>query len=309
MTMELQQILDNMRQARRNDFQQVVGVSDEQMNDQTDFTLETMMTGKRGEAPAGEGAGVGFIFLRYPDHLEEHAVQIEGFLRNRFQMEQSEAQLLLRAAQRTRGDLIAATVGLSDDDLDVEPVTPAGEWPLRQILAHVILGEFYYTHIAKQSLSLFRAGEPYTDPERPADLLTERPGATLADLIEELDSMRAETISLLENVTDEELRAPCRWAGIDIDLRFLILRYSMHDREHTAHLRKWRQQVGRPQTEAESLLGATWQLNGDFEGAFIGATDGILDQGTGDGEWTTRQVLAHITRAENYYTNLIDTAI
>ncbi len=297
-----------MRQARRADFEKVGVVTETQMGQLTDFTYETMMTGKPGEAPAGEGADVRFIFLRYPDHLEEHAVQIEGFLRNRFEVEQSSAQLLLRANDKARGDLFAAMVGLNDDDLDVEPVEPAGEWPLRQILDHIIYAEEAYTRRAGISLEYFRAGEPFVEPT-PYTSDADRSSASLVEFIDELDAARAKTLAILTGVSDEELRAPCSWAGIEIDLRFLLLRYAMHDREHTAHLRKWRQQVGRPPTEADRLLGLTWQLNGDFEGSFIGADDTILDQDTGDGEWTVRQVMAHITRAEHYYTRLIESSI
>jgi len=91
---EIRTILAEMRKKRRTHDAELMHITEEQMNVVTAFTFETMMTGGDGRTT---GAGVGWMFLRRPDHLEEHALQIEGILRNRLGLQRTQAHLIWAA--------------------------------------------------------------------------------------------------------------------------------------------------------------------------------------------------------------------
>lgn len=305
---ELRTILAEMRAARWTHCVALADVTTAQMALPVNFAMETMLTGRaKPDLTDDEKADVRWMFLRFSDHLEEHALQAEDLLRNHLNVRRSEAQMLLAAMQRARGDLWASLVGLGNDDLDVEPVDPPGEWPLRRILVHLIAVEQTYRARAVLALQSLRAGEPLSGTVPVGSL--ERSNASLAELITELDAEREQTLVALLDVTDAELKAPALWAGIPIDLRFQYLRYAQHEREHTAHIRKWRQQTDRPETEAHRLLGLAWQQQGYLEGVLIGAPDEALEQTASPDEWTLRRMLADIPGGERYYRRLADEAL
>lgn len=294
---EIRSILAEMRRKRRADDAMLSCVTAEQMNVAVAFTLETMMTGGDGKTT---GAVVRSMFLRRPDHLEEHAIQIEGILRNRFDVRRTQSQLIWAANQAARGNLHAALVGLVDDDLDDTRRQPEGEWSLRHILEHILVVEHYYTLDVRHALDRLHTGEPHG--ELPQDELEiERPGASLQQLISEIDDARDEALAAFVGLTDVELRAPSRWEEIDIDVRFLLLRFAQHEREHTDQILKWRTACNHPFSEADRLLGLCWQRSAALEGSLIGAPDDVLDRDPGDGDWPMRRILKHIRSAEAYF--------
>lgn len=302
---EIRTILAEMREKRRAHDAELMRITEEQMNAETSFTFETMMTGGDGKTT---GAVVRQMFLRRPDHLEEHALQIEGVLRSQLGVPRSQAHLIWAANQVAHGDLHAALAGLTDADLDDRSGLPEGEWSLREILEHLIVVELYYTLDARHALARFHAGEPHG--ELPDDELPiERPGASLNELIVEHDQTRDDALSALTHLTDAELRAPSRWHGIDIDVRFLLMRFAHHEREHTDQIHKWRIQRGKSQGEAARLLGLCWRQSGMLEGSLIGAPDELLDRDPGNGDWPIRRILTHIGSAETYFRRVIFKAI
>jgi uncharacterized damage-inducible protein DinB len=135
------------------------------------------------------------------------------------------------------------------------------------------------------------------------------PDATLDDFVRMLDEAREASVAALIDLTDEELRSPTVWMGMDCDVRFRLMRFAQHEREHTAQIRKWRVQTGKPFSEADRLQGMCWQRSGTLDGILAGAPDEILDRDPGDGEWTVRYVLAHISNAERYFKRVIDEAL
>ncbi len=300
---ELQSILRELRDARRAHDRDLVSLSNADMTLITSFTLETLMTGGAGET---SGADIRWMLFRRFDHLEEHALQIEDHLQNRFGLIQSQSQRYWSANEEARGDLYAALTGLTDDDLDVSPLSPEGEWPLRSTLSHILDTEHSYRKNCIWAIEKFQAGEPFVPMPRSAE--QEYPDATLGDFLTMLDDARQESIATLANLTDEEMRAPTVWAGMDCDIRFRLMRFAQHEREHAAQIRKWRVQTGKPFTEAARLLGMVWQRSGPLDGILAGAPDTILDREPGDEESTIRQILGHIASAERYFKRLIDDA-
>ena len=301
---EIRSILTELREQRRAHDRELLDVSEVQMNLPTDFTFDTMMTGASGSVT---GAGVAWLFQRRFDHLEEHAIQIEGILRDRFGVRQSQAQRYWAANQEARADLYAALLGLDDGDLDDVPVDPPGEWPLRTTLEHTLGAEHSYRLNTLWAVEQQRAGLPFAPmPRRDADT---HPHASLDGLIALLDDARESALDALIELTDGDLRAPTTWFEIDCDVRFRLMRFAQHEREHAAQIRKWRVQTGKPFSEAARYLGMCWQRNGRLEGVLCGAPDELLDRDPGDGEWTLRQILAHISSAERYFKRVIDKAL
>jgi hypothetical protein len=136
----------------------------------------------------------------------------------------------------------------------------------------------------------------------------ERPGASLRQLLDELDTAREDALTDLLAIGDAELRAPSSWNDIEIDVRFLLMRFAHHEREHIDQILKWRVACNRPASEAERLLGRVWEQSGALEGLLIAVSDDVLDRKI-DGHWTIRRILAHIRSAENYFRRLILRAV
>lgn len=301
---ELRAILTELRQKRRRHDNELMHVSEQRMYAPVEFTLETMVTGGTGKTT---GAEIHTMFLRRADHLEEHALQIDDHIRNQFGVPRTQTHLIWAANQAARGSLHAALVGFTDADLDIRPLHPDGEWTLRQTLEHVVVVERYHALDARHALARYQAGEPHG--ELPQDELEiERPGASLSDLMAELDLAREESLADLTSLTNVELRAPSRWADIDIDVRFLLMRFGQHEREHTDQLHKLHAHCGRIQTEADRLLGLCWRAHGVLEGSLVGIPDELLDRELEDGK-PIRSLLKHTGSAESYFKRMIANAI
>jgi uncharacterized damage-inducible protein DinB len=245
------------------------------------------------------------MLLRRIDHLEEHALQLDDLLRARFGLPRSQTDRIWGACQQSRGDLQAALVGLTDVDLDVKPPDAPEEWSLRQTLEHILLVERYYTLDTRHALARFHAGEPHGAlPDE--QLQSERPGASLNDLLAELDEVREAALAEFGALRDAELRAPAMWGEVACDVRFLLLRFAHHEREHTDQLLKWRAQCGRPRGEAARLLGVCWQRSGQLEGLLTGVPDDALDRDPGASEQPIRGILAHIGSAERFFKRMLE---
>ncbi len=81
------------------------------------------------------------VLLQFGNHMREHATHIEG-TRAALDRPPTQAQRILAEAEIAWGNLLAAMVGLNDEDLDEVP--PGGGWTVRQILEHVRNSEAAY---------------------------------------------------------------------------------------------------------------------------------------------------------------------
>lgn len=84
---------------------------------------------------------VSVALLRFGDHMREHANQVSG-ARQGVEAHPSDVQRKLAEAERAWGHLLAATVGLTDQDLDRSPGD--GEWSVRETLDHILAAETRY---------------------------------------------------------------------------------------------------------------------------------------------------------------------
>jgi uncharacterized damage-inducible protein DinB len=272
-------ILAEMRATRRQVFDRLAGLPEEQLTNPARW--------------GGRETDARFILLRYADHEEEHALQIRKTL-DGFGWRQTEAQQILGAAQMTRGDLYGALVGLSDADLDL---TPPGEWPLRLTLWHIAQTDRSYTTATTWAATLHREGKEWTPNERPERIPEDGDFATF---LGHLDREREALLEQLTGIEDAVMTAPTVWSEIRTNVRFRLMRVAHHEREHTAHILKWRGQVARPLTDAQRLLANAWSVRGVLESHLVGLPDDLLDRETASGDGTIRAVLEHVQQTDSW---------
>ena len=123
-------IVDELRVSRAGLQEKLSGVTEEQM----------LTTIPRPQAAGGD-VNVRFYFYRLIAHEAEHTVHLIKTLAG-LDINQSEAQLILRNLQAARGELEGLLLGVSDEDLDRAP--SADEWAPRRVLEHIIETEKNY---------------------------------------------------------------------------------------------------------------------------------------------------------------------
>ena len=293
MSTSLQELLDSIRTARRAAFERLAGTPEEHLNRMTRW----------GYGPADAR----YLFLRFSDHEEEHALQIEHTLRAIHGWRPSKVQLILGIAERTRGDVLAALVGLTDDDLDTAPVDPAGEWTLRQILSHLVATEHSYRINTLHAVDRHQRGEPHGDLPGRGDDSAYR-NLSMLELLVAFDAARTQSITELAGLPDSVLSATAFWSGFELDVNWRLMRFSHHEREHAAHIQKWRVQTGNHQTDAQRLLGLAWQSHGLMRGYLAGVPDDLADRAPGQDEWSLRQILEHVREADGFFQRMIEAA-
>lgn len=271
-------MLDDMRERQRTRIAALAQLADERM------TAACIW--------AAQDVDVRFMLLRIGDHEEEHMLHLVKTL-GWVGHSPTETQQVLGTAQAARGDLLGALIGLDDADLDHVPTDPtlAGEWSLRTTLSHILQVERSYRLAIETDLALHRAGEPWHVHEM---VESETPVASLGDAYERFAAYRSETMQSLHATGQDELEAHSVWFDVPLTVRFRMLRFAHHEREHAAHIRKWRRQVGRTETEAQALLNLLARARGGTEAVLVGAPDSALDAAPGNGDWTVRQILQHL---------------
>lgn len=286
-------IPDDIRSNRRELFADLAGLPDEHLNLMTRWAY--------GPTDAR------YMTLRFSDHEEEHGLQIEHTLRSMLGWQPTHVQLILASAERTRGDLLAALVGLGDDDLDVAPIDPEGEWPLRKIMVHLIATEHSYRINTLHAVEQYRKGEPHGDlPARGDTSAWEN--LSFGEMLTELDAARNRSMAELAGLPDDVLPAPAVWSGLELDVNFRLMRFSHHEREHAAHIRKWRVQTGKHQSDIQRLLGLAWQTHGVLRGLLAGVPQELYSRDPGNGEWSVEQALNHIRDADDFFHRQIKAA-
>lgn len=292
---EVRAILAEMRAIRRERFAELARTPAERLDAMTEWS----------RVPHDAR----FVLLHLANHEEEHTLHLDRLL-HAAGYRQTTAQQLLGAAERTRGDLLGALVGLDDSDLDL---TPPGEWPLRRILHHIITTEERYLAHARYAVERFDAGLPW---EPPAEGVVpaygeETPDGPFAEIVAALDEARERVIAQLGGLTDAQLKAPTVWANHAVDVDFRLRRFAAHEREHTAHILKWRRQVGREQSEAEYLLALAWRERGMLHALLAGIDDAWLDREINPDmpEMTLRWLLRHIIGSEGYLMGQVTKAV
>ncbi len=136
------EVLEKLRATRARVQEQLINVTEEQM------VLQVP-----GRVPRNVRA----MFYLLVSHEAEHTVHLMKTLAA-LGVVQTEAQLILRLLQRSRGELEGLLLGLSDEDLDREPAK--GDWSPRKVLEHIIADEEVFSQRIRDAIQQKSEGQP-----------------------------------------------------------------------------------------------------------------------------------------------------
>ncbi len=131
---EIKEMIARIRAAREQTLARLVDVTE------ADFSTATQME---------RWTDVRRVLLRFGDHVREHANQAEH-TRDIIGRTPSMPQRMLQEAELAYGKLLAAVVGLNDEDFNRAP--PDDGWSIRQVLEHTLQSEENYLSIIEAAL-------------------------------------------------------------------------------------------------------------------------------------------------------------
>jgi len=168
----------------------------------------------------------------------------------------TEAQRILAQVHEAYRDLTGALAGTSEAELDAKP--PDEQWPIREVLTHVLGTEQAFLASIELALEAARAGrrsEPDEDAWRAKRRPAEDPSGSRADALNALFRSHTTILRALEGVADTELATPSWfWEDKGYPIRFRMHRFEEHLRQHTIQVDKTLIALGHPPTEAERLV-------------------------------------------------------
>lgn len=205
----------------------------------------------------GDEADVRYGFYRQYEALADAQALIRPLL-DIARAQEAPARPLVAAASAARWDLHGLLAGLSDEDLDKDPGN--GEWTARQTLAHIVSVQRAYGVFTAWWLARREATADDFPTQVPDELDAELPAeeaegvGSVADVQRRLDDLLDLSAGVFAPLGDEMLGVRARWAGFPVNVRFRLLRWPSHIREHTIQVEKTFGFIGRPITEVERLL-------------------------------------------------------
>lgn len=206
----------------------------------------------------------------------------------------STAQRILPTLAHTRGRLRAALVSLSDEQLDSRP-SPA-EWAIRETLRHLMNNEARFVEDSAYAVDRLRAADGLplhrpAEPAGPGSLGPELPGG-LEDVIDALAGVRDRLVAYAAELADEELAAAMPWAGLTVDVRFMLHRRATHERQHTVQIFKILRRIGHQPSEVHMLLGEVEIARGALEAIVLGLPDEIGERAPAHDRPSVRDLIA-----------------
>lgn len=123
----------------------------------------------------------------------------------------------------------------------------------------------------------------------------------LVAALNELRSVRRDTVRALAGLPPAALTRPTPWRGATADIRFLLLRLADDDLMRTVQLEAALTNAGHIPTEAHRILAAAVALRGRLIGSLAGLAPMQFDQGWDEGEWSVRRVLGHVIATDRRY--------
>jgi hypothetical protein len=236
---------------------------------------------------AYDGEGIRFAFFRTYEELRELGAKT-GTERSAVGPPRTTAQRILAQYHVAYRELQAGLLGIGSAEADLAPAL--GEWPIRDIMAHIVGADVGFYGVVRYALDRYRA-----DDDRPAEISADSWAAMIGldegaftklmdERLPELQSYHKEfhdrVLTEFADISEAELAVPSLyWEGYELSLRFRLHRFDSHMRQHTVQLDKTLPSIGLAQTEAKRLLRLIYSALGDAEGAVIGAWDMASDLG------------------------------
>ena len=199
--------------------------------------------------------GLRFALLMTHHELRDLAVRLAALGAPRTQ-----AQAILAQYHEAYRDLTAVLAAVRDEDLGRVPAV--GEWPLRDVLEHLLGAEHGFLAVNRFALIGHRDGtyaaqtdDAFKRFRAPYAMPAGAVAGGVADIRNAFFTQHVRALRELDDVTDAELELPARfWESEDMPIRFRLHRFEEHLRQHTIQLDKTLASLGRPPTEAHRLI-------------------------------------------------------
>jgi hypothetical protein len=214
--------------------------------------------------------GLRFALLMTHHELRELAVRLAADRAG-----WTQARAILAQYHQAYRDLTGVLAGVSDADLDQLPAPE--EWPLREVLKHMLGAEFGFLRVCRFALERRKQrrdeeptdaewesyGAPFVESRKAAvDGLT---SATVEQVRDTFADIHVRVLNELDGIADADVDAPSWfWDGV-MPLRFRLHRFEEHLRQHTIQLDKTLAMIGRPPTEAQRLVRNVYNALADVE--------------------------------------------
>jgi uncharacterized damage-inducible protein DinB len=196
------------------------------------------------------------------------------------------AQHILGQYHAAFRDLEAVLLGAEDDDLDRPPAED--EWPLRQVLAHMIRADRGFFGLVYFAVEQQRTGQ---QPSRPttedfkslygtdddSDQVID--GGGLLDILDYHQALHERILHELAGLSQQDLSALSPfWEPEPLPVRYRLHRFDAHLRQHTVQAEKTLAAIGHTPNEAWRLLRLVYNVLAEIEGSLIGAWDYGIDR-------------------------------
>ncbi len=227
-----------------------------------------------------DSEGIRFAFFRTFEELRTLAVHLRQE-RQRLGSPLTSAQHILAGYQAAYGDLQGALVGLASEDFERQP--PAGAWPLRQVLSHIISADLGFSVMIQYAL------ERQRNPDLPPEIsdahwerisgLDEKAYHAIMDAPAEnlrayYSTQHLHTLANFATITDAELELPSMyWEKEPMSIRFRLHRFESHLRQHTIQVDKTLADIGHRPSEAMRLLRMLFLALAEVQGLRLGAPE------------------------------------
>jgi len=226
-----------------------------------------------------DSEGVRFAFFRTYEELRELAAKTAAE-RSAHGPAASTAQRILAHYHSAYRDLQAALLGIEVDEADLAPAE--GEWPLRQVVAHIVGADIGFFVAVRYALDRHRSGDG-----RPANIPDEAWEAIIGEDEASIEAILGGPLSGIQSyhaafhervlrefadISEAELAVPSMyWEGHEMSLRFRMHRFDSHLRQHIVQIDKALEAIDHSPNEAQRLLRLIYAALAEAEGATIGA--------------------------------------
>ena len=170
-------------------------------------------------------------------------------------------------------DMEGAIECASESEMDRAP--SEGEWPLRAVIEHTIQAEHGFRLACERALISAQKAEqpsPLTQTDWPAFRGLFRPEGGTAAVVDALRRSRDLVLADFAGLPDAALDVPAYyWESAPLPLRFRLMRFELHLRQHTIQADKTMAGIGRSPSEAERLTRLVRCGFGDVEASLLGA--------------------------------------
>jgi hypothetical protein len=173
---------------------------------------------------------------------------------------------------------------------------------VRQTLLHLRNNEARLA--ADAPYAVMRApGSPLFPPDEPG--VQRAAGTVGADVAGGLEAVLAAMEQVRDNLVaavagfgPAELSAATGWAGQEVEVRYMLYRRAMHERQHMAQVAKTLRAIGCQPSEAAMLLAEAEIARGALEGMLLGLPDDLVTRAPGQGLPSIAQLLGDAVKEE-----------